>query len=88
MNLIIKHYFLPVLLLVSFVGQVSSQLFVISNNFSGSVGMLGYNFDGTSKNLTSLLTDPRGLTTDGTNLFVADYTLGVVGEYTASGGNT
>jgi hypothetical protein len=78
--------FLLVLLLASMAGSASAQLFVISNaNFNGSVAMLGYNFDGTSKNVTSLLTDPRGLATDGTNLFVADYTLGVVGEYTTSG---
>ncbi|GEM_PF-1067998 len=82
----VKFCFLLVLLLVSMAGRASAQLFVISNNFSGSVGMLGYNFDGTSKNVTSLLTDPRGLATNGTNLFVADYTLGVVGEYTTSGG--
>ena len=73
-------------LLASMAGHAFGQLFVISNNFSASFGMLGYNFDGTSKSVTSTLTDPRGLATDGTNLFVAYYGLGVVGEYTVSGG--
>ena len=86
MNLFIKCCLLPVLILVAFAGQASSQLFVISNSFSGHIGMLVCNFNGTITNVWPLLTDPRGITTDGTNLYVADYTLGVVGEYTTSGG--
>ena len=39
-------------LAVSLAGSASAQLFVISNNFSGSFGMSGYNFDGSSKNVT------------------------------------
>jgi hypothetical protein len=75
------------LLLISGLGPASAQIFNI-NHTANPGAIVGYNFDGTYLNSVQLLVngDCRSIATDGTNLFVADYYYGIVGEYTTSGG--
>ncbi len=74
---------LPFLFSLRLVQQVQSQIF-IANYTAGTIGKYTTSGAAVNTSLVTGLSNPSGLVTDGTNLFVSNFTTGAL-EYTLSG---